>query len=156
MCWWRWSWICRYNLCWGDSVTQSASPGRVIVCWFWTSLTHFKCDGTVAGRSVREIHCRFLCGRYICRYMYSVFFFICPQEVGCCELVFELLRSPMASMSPQDQAQITFRSETHYKYLYYCSGRRLSQGRTWGFVNLSTIYSRSQEWFLLLPFNFEF
>ena len=42
---------------------------------------------------------------------YSVFFLIRPQKRGCCELVFGLLRSPLTSMSPQDQAQITFRSE---------------------------------------------
>ena len=33
---------------------------------------------------------------------YSVFFFIRPQKQGCCELNLGLLRSPMASMWPQD------------------------------------------------------
>ena len=47
------------------------------------------------------------------KFYYSVFFLIRPQKRGCCELVLWLLRSPMASMSPQDRAQSTFRSEMH-------------------------------------------
>ena len=39
---------------------------------------------------------------------YRVIFLIVHQEQGCCELIFALLRSPKASMCPQDRAQITF------------------------------------------------
>ena len=87
--------------------------------------------------------------QYILHGTYSVFFFIRLQKRGYCELVFKLLRSPMASMSSQDQAQITFRSETHNNEFYNGSGRRLSQGRIERFVNLSMIVRLFKNWFLL-------
>ena len=40
--------------------------------------------------------------------IYRVIFLIVHQEQVCCELIFALLRSPKASMCPQDRAQITF------------------------------------------------
>ena len=61
--------------------------------------------------------------------LYSVFFLIRPQKRGCCELVFGLLRSPMASMSPQDRAQITFRSEMHLNDFNSYSGSQLEKGK---------------------------
>ena len=44
---------------------------------------------------------------------YRVFHVILHQEQGCCEHVLGLMTAQRASMSPQDWAQITFRSEMH-------------------------------------------
>ena len=44
---------------------------------------------------------------------YRVFTAIGKQEGGCYKLILTLLRAQRASMSPQDWAQITFRSEMH-------------------------------------------
>ena len=44
---------------------------------------------------------------------YRVFIAIGKQEGGCSKLTLTLLRAQRASMSPQDWAQTTFRSEIH-------------------------------------------
>ena len=49
---------------------------------------------------------------------YRVFHVILHQEQGCCEHVLGLMTAQRASMSPQDWAQITFRSEMHSNGFY--------------------------------------
>ena len=51
------------------------------------------------------------------------------QEEGCYKLTLTLLRAQRASMSPQDWAQITFRSEMHLNYFNNESGSQLEKGK---------------------------
>ena len=55
-------------------------------------------------------------------HIYRVFTAIGKQERGCYKLILTLLRAQRASMSPQDWAQITFRSEMHLNDLNNESG----------------------------------
>ena len=51
------------------------------------------------------------------------------QEEGCYKLTLALLRAQKASMSPQDWAQITFRSEMHLNDFKNESGSQLEKGK---------------------------
>ena len=62
-------------------------------------------------------------------YMYRVFPAKWTEEGGCCELTLALLRAQRASMSPQDWAQITFRSEMHLSDFINESGSQLEKGK---------------------------
>ena len=55
-------------------------------------------------------------------YLYRVFPAKWTEGGGCCELTLALLKAKKASMSPQDWAQITFRSEMHLNDFDYESG----------------------------------
>ena len=60
---------------------------------------------------------------------YRVFPAIGKQEGGCYKLALALLRAQRASMSPQDWAQITFRSEMHLNDSRNESGSQLVKGK---------------------------
>ena len=51
------------------------------------------------------------------------------REGGCCKLSLALLMAQRASMSPQDWAQITFRSEMHLNDPKNESGSLLEKGK---------------------------
>ena len=63
------------------------------------------------------------------RSIYRVFPAIGKQEGGCCKLTLTLLRAQRASMSPQDRAQITFRSEMHLNDFKNKSGSQIEKGK---------------------------
>ena len=81
---------------------------------------------------------------------YRVIYLIRNQKHGCYEHVLALLRVQRASMSPQDWAQITFRSEMHLNDFNNESGSQLEKREKSGSGDLSTIYRESQTWFLCL------
>ena len=60
---------------------------------------------------------------------YSVFPAIGKQEGGCYKLTLTLLRAQRISMSPQDWAQITFRSEMHLNDFKNESGSQQEKGK---------------------------
>ena len=64
-------------------------------------------------------------------------------------MFWQLLRAQRASMSPQDWAQITFRSEMHLNDFNNESGSQLEKREKSGSGDLSTIYRESQNGFLL-------
>ena len=66
------------------------------------------------------------------------------QEGGCYKLILTLLRAQRASMSPQDWAQITFRSEMNLNDFNNESGSQLEKREKSGSGDLSTIYRESQ------------
>ena len=82
--------------------------------------------------------------------MYSVFHSKGTQRRGCCALTLALLRAYRASMSPQDWAQITFRSEMHLNDFDYESGSWWEKMKNSRSGDFSTIYWVFQKWFLLL------
>ena len=62
-------------------------------------------------------------------YLYRVFHGIGHQKHGCYEHVLALLRAQRTSMSPQDWAQITFRSEMNLNDFRNESGSQLEKGK---------------------------
>ena len=58
-------------------------------------------------------------------------------------MFWQLLRAQRASMSPQDWAQITFRSEMHLNDFNNESGSQLEKREKSGSGDLSTIYRES-------------
>ena len=72
------------------------------------------------------------------------------KEGGCCKLSLALLMAQRASMSPQDWAQITFRSEIHIDDLKNESGSWLEKLKNQDLVNWAQyIYREFKKEFLL-------
>ena len=86
-----------------------------------------------------------------------MFHVIVLQEQGCCELVLGLIVSPKASMSPQDWAEVSFRSEILSNWLNNVAGRWSAKRRKLGSGDFSSIYRMSKNEFRLhssIPFTF--